>query len=160
TIKDGVKGIPFYVKDKTGQVLVDSKGAHIDIPADFQFQTGTFKAAPPASVQKFLVKEGISATALFGFNRQLRFTEYYIAPKDALFVMGTAADNPHVGEATAVQGVEDVMIQSGGPLFYISDKSEKDVLAGYGWRIRGGLFGGGALSVVCLVIIFKYLGLL
>lgn len=160
TIKSGEHRDPFFVKDKTGSVLVHPRGATIDIPADNTVQTGSFRSINPL-VKKFAAKNKFDLQSFFGFNRSLRFTEYYLAPGDKIFVLGTAGDNPHTEESTAQHGVEDVMIQEkrGNP-YYISDKDEKGVLNAFAWKVYGGLFGGGALFIVCLGILLAWAGAL
>ncbi|MBW2971899.1 E3 ubiquitin ligase family protein [Candidatus Woesearchaeota archaeon] len=159
TIKSGTDMVNFFLKDNTGAVLVDPKGAQVDIPEDYSYNTGIAGRTPPMVVS-FLKNNDLSHTTLFGFNKQMRYTEYYIAPKDKLYILGTAGDNPFVEEATAQKNEEDIMIQKArGSIYYISDKPEKDILGTLRWKVIGGFFGGGALIVGCLTIILIYLGL-
>ena len=159
TIKKGEQRVKFYLKDSTGSVLVDPEKAKIEIPADYTAESGVGK--PPAKiVQSFLSTQKISYKGILGFNRRLRYTEYYIAPKDKLYIMGTAGDNPYVEEATAQKSEEDMMIQKGKSFYYISDKPEKDVLKSYKWKVIAGLWGGSGLILFCLFIIFWYFGIL
>ncbi|MBI5389437.1 hypothetical protein HZB01_03595 [Candidatus Woesearchaeota archaeon] len=158
TLKDENDGIPFFLQDETGKVLVDPIGADIEIPKDAQYNS-SFGRDPPKEVQFFLKTQNIAFEGLFGANKQMRFTEYYIAPQDKLYIMGTAMKNPAV-KASAV-GVENVMIAKGKnyPTYYISDRAEKDILKSLRWKVFGGIVGGAALSVVCLGIMLAYLGL-
>lgn len=150
---------PFFVKDKTGSVLVHPQGATIDLKAHV-VQTGTFRSTPP-HIKKFASEHNINLQSFFGFNKQLKFTEYILAQGDPVFVLGTAGDNPHQEEATARHSVEDIMIQEkrGNP-YYISDKSEKDVLSSFALSVYGGLIGGSALFLICLGILFGMIGAL
>jgi hypothetical protein len=90
----------------------------------------------------------------------MRYREYYVAPKDELYIMGTAGDNPFVDELTAKNSVDDVMIQKGknDKFYYISDKPEKDILGSLKWKMYGGVFGGIALVAACMAIIFLSFG--
>jgi len=145
----------FYLKDDTGIVLVDPKGAEIDIPIDFNF-TAVPGIGMPEQVKQFIRSRNIT----IGSNT-MRFREYFIAPRDKLYIMGTAGDNPFVQEASAQKGIEDVMIQKGeGNIYYISDRSEKEVLKNMKWKYITGIFGGGAIIVVCLFVILIYLNLI
>ena len=75
-----------------------------------------------------------------------------------MYILGTAGDNPFVEEATGKRNVDDIMIQKGNEkIYYLSDKSEKGLVSGLAWKAFGGIFGGAALSVVCLLIILFYL---
>jgi len=52
TIKSDVKTEPFYLKDDTSAVLVDPKGAAVEIPEDFHFNSGLGED-PPESIKQF-----------------------------------------------------------------------------------------------------------
>ena len=157
-IKDGSDSVHFFLKDKTGLVLVEPKDAEVEIPQDFQFESSMGKD-PPQYVKDFLKKNRMSFEGFLGINKKMRYKEHFIAPKDNLYILGTAGDNPFVEEATAQHGIEDVMIQKGKNVFYISDKPEKEVLGqlGFGYFY---IIGGAILSTVCLFIILFYLNLL
>lgn len=157
TVDSGEDTRLFFVKDQTGCVLVDSKGAEIEIPTDYK-QSGT--QAPPERVQAFLQKKNLSFKGWF-FNKNMRYTEYHLAPGDAVFVTGEAGDNPFVEEGTTVEGYKDVMISKGkSEFFYISDTPEKRVLDGLKWKVWGGIFGGMALSAACVFFLFSHWKLL
>ena len=53
TICNEVHGTPFYVRDDTGQVLVDPNGAEVEIPQDTRFESG-LGSDPPEPIQAFL----------------------------------------------------------------------------------------------------------
>lgn len=157
TIKKGSKWILFHLKDDTGEVVVDPKEAEVDIPIDFTTEPGSGKTVPP-SLSEFMAQEGLTLTGFLGFSKRLRFSEYFIAPGDKLYILGTADDNPFVSEGTAVEGFRDVMIQKGkGSLFYISDKSEKACLKQHRMSMALQIYGGGAAFVGSLAyILFKF----
>lgn len=157
TVAEGDRGARFYLKDDTGRVLVEPKGANIDIPSDFEFNSG-WGRNPSSSIKKFLEKQNLG----FGGFRQRRYREYFIAPKDNLYIMGTAGDNPLVKEGTGKRNADDIMIQKGEyeKFYYISDKPEKGVLKSLKWKAIGGIFGGGALSALCLATILLYFGII
>jgi len=160
TIKKGFDSIPFYLKDNTGKVLVDPKGAIVDIPKDFEFKSG-FRRDPPVAVKQFLTSNRLKFETFLGMNRTMRYREYFIEPNDKLYIMGTAGDNPYVEETTAQQNVEDIMIQKGKheKFYYISDKPEHAVLKSTKLKAFGCLFGGAALFIGGLAAILINLGL-
>jgi hypothetical protein len=160
-VKKGEDMAHFYLKDPTGQVLVDPAGAKIDIKPDYEFTSGLGKD-PPEKVLSFLSREGINHESFFSMNKEMRFREYVIRPKDKLYILGTAADNPFVEEGTAKHSTEDIMIHKGNneKFYYISDSSERDILGRLRWKVYGGIGGGIALVAVCLSLIFLYTGLL
>lgn len=140
------RGAEFFLRDETGTVLVDPNGAEIEIPMDYESRT-------MPSFFKMSVNVGP-----FGFSTgsRRRYREWLIEPGDKLYIMGNAGDNPFVEEGTASHSEKDIMIQKGGPMFYITDKLEKDVLKSFGWRIGGFVGGGFLLLLGGLAIILKY----
>jgi hypothetical protein len=159
TVKKGEDSTHFYLKDNTGSVLVDPKKATIDIPEDYSFTSGLGKA-PTAKIKDFMQSKNLSIKGFFGFNKKIRFVEHYIAPKDKMYVLGTAGDNPFVEDTTAQKNEEDIMIQKGNNYYYISDRPEKEILKTLKMKVIGGVYGGGALILVCLIVILKYMNLL
>ena len=91
--------LPFFIDDKTGKVLVNPDGAELDIHRDFHEVYGTsllsFSADVPSAVSVFLSRHGVSS------NRKVKIEEYCIKPKNALFVLGTLAENHELSLGTA-----------------------------------------------------------
>ncbi|MCF7861030.1 E3 ubiquitin ligase family protein [Candidatus Woesearchaeota archaeon] len=160
TIDSGILQDHFYVKDNTGYVLVDPFGANIDIQKDNEYQSGAFRGAIPGTAKVFLDKNSIKTKGLFGFKRPLRLREYYLTPGDKIYVMGYAGDNPHIEDGSSQENAQDIMIQKGNSFFYISDSPEKEVLKKMFWKSFLSLYGGAALIIVCLFIIFAYFNIL
>ncbi|NTV23068.1 MAG: hypothetical protein HGA85_01675 [Nanoarchaeota archaeon] len=158
-ISQGYIGGPFFIKDNTGTVLVDPDGARMDIPMDHEYMLS--KKGPTGRIIEFLTGRGISYKGLI-FNKELRLREYYLAPGDKVFVMGVAGKNPFADPDRASLNEEGVMIQKGKhkEFYYIADKDEKEVLKKMGWQVIIGFFGGAALMIVCLFIIFAYFRIL
>ncbi|MBU0530194.1 MAG: GIDE domain-containing protein [Candidatus Aenigmatarchaeota archaeon] len=157
TIKHDEKRLRFYLKDDTGKVLVDSEGAKVDIKRDFAYDTALGQKIPD-NITRFLDKSKIRYKGVFGFKKSMRFRESFIEPLDKLYILGTADDNPFVKDASTTAGVEDVIIHKGSNIYYISDRSEKEMLKSFKWKIMAGLLGGGLLIVGCLFVILLYLG--
>jgi len=84
--------VPFFLDDNTGQVMVDPRGADLDLHRDFQqeFCDGFFttKEEAPPNVHSFLARHGINTT------NKIKVEEFCIKPKNALFLLGTLDDNP------------------------------------------------------------------
>jgi len=84
--------VPFYLDDNTGRVLVDPRGAEMDIHRDFheEYSHSLFSThiEVPATVSGFLARHAIST------DNKIKIEEYCIKPKNALFVLGTLAENP------------------------------------------------------------------
>jgi hypothetical protein len=82
--------VPFYLDDNTGHVLVDPAGAEMDIHRDFHEEYGTsvfFGKEMPPNVRAFLVRHGVAG------DRNVRVEERCIKPRNALFILGTLAEN-------------------------------------------------------------------
>jgi len=84
--------VPFFLDDNTGKVLVDPRGADLDLHQDFhqEFCDGFFttKEEAPPNVRSFLSRHGISTT------NKIKVEESCIKPKNALFLLGTLDENP------------------------------------------------------------------
>ena len=157
TVRKGEMAELFYLKDETGMVLVDPKGANVDIPSDNVINSGIGNS-PSQTVLSFLGSQRLSHKSLF-FNKRMRYTEYFLAPGDNCYILGTAGDNPFVEDATVQEGMEDVMIRKGqGGIFYITDKQEKDLLSSLKRKAMLGVIGGPLLSGACLALIFISMG--
>ncbi len=86
--------VPFFIDDNTGRVLVDPRGADLDLHCDFKdkFSDSPFstKGPLPDSIYHFLTSHGIAT------SNDLRVEEYCIKPKNSLFILGTLAENPGI----------------------------------------------------------------
>ena len=84
--------VPFFLDDNTGKIMVDPRGADLDLHCDFgqQFCDSFFstKQAVPDHVRSFLSRHGISTT------NKIKVEEFCIKPKNALFLLGTLDENP------------------------------------------------------------------
>jgi len=84
--------VPFFLEDTTGRVLVNPQGAEMDIHRDFhdEFSNSVFSSnlEIPGNITNFLLTHGIST------DKKVKVEEYCIKPKNALFVLGTLAQNP------------------------------------------------------------------
>ncbi|MGA8437126.1 MAG: GIDE domain-containing protein [Candidatus Sulfotelmatobacter sp.] len=84
--------VPFFLDDNTGKVMVDPRGAELDLHRDFRQEFCdsffTTKEEVPANVRMILQRHGISTT------NKIKVEEFCIKPKNALFVLGTLGENP------------------------------------------------------------------
>jgi E3 Ubiquitin ligase len=89
--------VPFFVDDNTGRVLVDPRGADLELHRDFEqeFCDSFFTTKDPApdNVHTFLARHGIVT------NNKIKVEEYCIKPKNSLFILGTLTENPGLGVA-------------------------------------------------------------
>jgi hypothetical protein len=84
--------VPFFLEDNTGRILVNLQGAEMDIHRDFHDEFGTtlFSSSLgiPSNIASFLARNGVST------DKKIKVDEYCIKPKNALFILGTLAQNP------------------------------------------------------------------
>jgi len=84
--------LPFFVDDNTGRVLVDPRGADMDLHRDFEQEFCnsffTTKDPAPANVNSFLSRHGIVT------DNKIKVEEFCIKPKNSLFILGTLTENP------------------------------------------------------------------
>ena len=147
-------GNNFYLEDNTGKVLVDVFDADLDIPSTFVFHSG-IGTNPPPHIEVFLKKNGMNPEGFLGINRSLRYTELRIKPGDELYVLGRADINPdkHLGKS---ENNSDnlIMRRSKSPnMYYISNRSEIQIMSKIDSRIVGKILGGALLIGGCLFII-------
>ncbi len=95
--------VPFFVDDNSGRVLVDPRGADLDLHRDFEQEFCdsffTTKDPSPDNVRSFLARHGIVT------NNKIKVEEYCIKPKNSLFILGTLSENP--GLEVGPQPVQD-----------------------------------------------------
>jgi hypothetical protein len=86
--------VPFFVDDNTGRMMVDPRGAELELHRDFQkeFCDSFFTTKDPApdNVRTFLARHGIAT------NNKIKVEEFCIKPKNSLFILGTLAENPGI----------------------------------------------------------------
>lgn len=160
TLKKGADLVHFCLRDETGSVLVDPNYSRIDLNADLNVTSG-FGRDPPSVVKAAIKRMGLSHETFLGINKTMKYQEFVLEPGNKVYILGTAGDNPFVEDTTGQKNEEDIMIQKGKheKIYYISDRSEKDLVSSLKWKSLGGLIGGAALSVVCLAVILFMLGL-
>jgi hypothetical protein len=86
----------------------------------------------------------------------MRYRETIIVPDDSLYIMGTAGENSFNKEMTA-NHVDSIMIQKGKyeKQYYISDKSENQILKNL-TILTYGMWGVGiALCIVGIILFFR-----
>ena len=84
--------VPFFVDDNSGQLLVAPDGAELDLHRDFreEYSSSFFSTLDdvPAAVSNFLARHGVEP------HRKIRVEERCVKPNNALFIVGTLAENP------------------------------------------------------------------
>ncbi len=107
--------VPFYLDDNTGRVLINPEGADMDIHCDFkeEYSNSVFSTldAIPENVRDFLVRYNVTS------NHKTRVEERCIKPKNALFILGTLADNIERLGAAESQTQDSELSQAGDLMF-------------------------------------------
>lgn len=90
--------VPFFVDDNTGRMMVDPRGAEIELHRDFQREFCdsffTTKDPMPDNVRTFLARHGVAT------NNKIKVEEFCIKPKNSLFILGTLGENPGIEIST------------------------------------------------------------
>jgi hypothetical protein len=108
--------VPFFLDDGTGQLLIAPEGAELDLHRDFrqEYSSSFFSTldAVPAEVNNFLARHGVES------RRKIRVEERCLKPKNALFIVGTLAENPGIEVRPlplAIQNTRGLVLVSDGP---------------------------------------------
>jgi hypothetical protein len=84
--------VPFYVDDSTDKVLVDPRGAEMDLHCDFeqQYNRSILFDGPemPGCIRDFLMRHGANP------DKRIKVAEYCVKPHNVLFILGTLSQNP------------------------------------------------------------------
>ena len=93
-VAEEILHVPFYVDDHTDKVLIDPRGADIDLHCHWKEEYNRAvrtRAAEdmPERIVQFLLRHGVDPA-----NKQIKLEESSIRPKDFLFVLGTLSQNP------------------------------------------------------------------
>jgi len=115
--------VPFYLDDDTGKVLVDPRGAEMDLHCDLseQYHRSILFSGPemPGSVVEFLTRYGVEP------DRRIKVEERCIKPKNFLFVLGTLSQNPGLDASIRPAWAERAG-QKFMPPFNAKDKNKDD----------------------------------
>jgi len=179
---------PFFVSDATGNVMIDPRGAELQLPSTSRDGTST-----NSYLSHFLAQHGADPSATAGVD------EYCVEIGDQLFITGTLQENPqprglprspfergprgYLTEAEAdIQRREafesldplvplgsggsdrefdmnpPVILAKGEGPFLISQQSEREILADLGARSFLYIWGGPLLALLCLWRLLLRLG--
>jgi hypothetical protein len=124
-VAEDVLHVPFYVDDGSGKVLIDPRGAEMDLHCDFkeEYHRSLLHGGTelPGYVEEFLTRHGVDP------DTAIKVEEYCIKPKNYLFVLGTLSQNPGL-DATVAPAWADRKRANNGTNPH--DKFEDTVLAG------------------------------
>ncbi len=165
-VHDERTGVRFQVEDETGRVKVDPAGAEFDVPCTLEYSTErglsallglTLSRMNDARVNSHEIPglfQGFCSSRGIGWQGPMRFYERNVSPEDPVYVLGTAGEIPGVQDE-----FERILIQQSRthPWFFIAEGSQKDVLSRMGTQTWMHIWGGAALSLVCLgFVLYKF----
>ena len=75
---------PFFVEDETGRLMIDPRGAQLDLPAEYEEEVSGESMAE--RTRRFLRRHGLST------HGETMVSEYAIKPGDPLLVVGTVQE--------------------------------------------------------------------
>jgi hypothetical protein len=137
------KHVPFFLDDNTGKIMIDPRGADLDLHRDFQEQFCdsffTTKEEAPSNVRDFLLRHGVSTT------NKIKVEECCIKPKNALFLLGTLDDNPGL-ELTPEPIYDDEFTTLSGNAFSLFSKEIEEARSAISGLREGGLSLHGGLQ--------------
>jgi hypothetical protein len=103
-VADETLYLPFFIKDSTGQLLVEAAGADLDLRPQFRREyVVTLLEDVPPRVGVFLSRHGLA------LDRDLCIEECLIKAEDTLFVAGTVGENPGVQMRPSSPRVRDIL---------------------------------------------------
>ena len=152
------KGVLFKLDDGTGKILVDARGANLEnLTRSLDIDTGLDDNPITDTILEYCKKHDIDLYHKNGSIKNFEFKETYIPTGQDLYIMGIASRNKYK-ENESKPGENDNMIgyQLRQRIFYISDKSEKEILKNSVQNSRVMLIGGIVLSVIGLIGIIDY----
>jgi E3 ubiquitin ligase len=85
--------VPFFLNDSTGQLLIEARGAELDLQNEFHKEYDSLLPTAhelPRSVSFFLARHEVSTA------RRIRIEECCIRPESVVFVAGAVTENPGV----------------------------------------------------------------
>ena len=155
TIAKGTSEEPFYVQDETGRVLVVPFDAQLVLP-DKRTTRSNWTGTLPQETILGLLKLGVAVDGWFG-QKTIRCSEAFILPQERVYVMGTAQEQRGMGDGTE-HSAQLYIGSSRDNEFIISDRSEKELLSRLQWELWASIGGGPALTLLCLLLMFKLYG--
>ena len=152
------KGVLFNLDDGTGEILIDARGANLEnLTRDINIDTRLDDNPITDTILEYCKKHDIDLYHKNGSIKNIELKETYIPIGQDLYIMGIASRNKYK-ENESKPGENDNMIgyQYRQRIFYISDKSEKEILKNSVQNSRVMLIGGLVLSVIGLIGIIDY----
>lgn len=132
----------FYIEDNTGKALINPK----NITANYNYDIKTNGSRQlPEKVKTYLEKKGYKVNGIF--RKSYRCREIYVEEGDNLYVL---AKTKKLNNGEIIISGEDCTFS------YMSDHVEKELIKKLLGQIILKVYGGAALTVICIAVILAY----
>ena len=144
------KGVLFNIDDGTGKILIDARGANLEnltrkLDIDISDETDL-----SSTILDYCKMNKIELLHKNGSKKRIEIKETYIPVGQNLYIMGIAKKHK-TDNSKSIQQDYIIGYQYRQKIFYISDKSEKNILKNSVHNNRIMIFGGIVLSVIGLI---------
>lgn len=162
TIYSNRKAPPFLLRDETGELVVDPADAEWAL-GDWDYRKELNENESSLRIKEFvknqLNESSVLDVDLLGGERR-RFSENRLHPEDDVYVLGAATpveDHPQLDA-----NVSDLFLgmDHNTGLFYLSDRSESEIIRSKWWGIIGLIVSGTTLAPAAAVTFCYVLGVL
>lgn len=144
----------FYLRDDTGQILVSPVGADIEVARHLKLEMGLKPENPPETLYGFELDSIQSIKDIAGMGKIKIAEEYYIAPGDKVYVLGSAENRKTRGKDGTDKNENLLILKKGRHnICYISDKGERKIKEKHFIKIMLELYGGALLSLGGLALL-------
>ena len=148
----------FNLDDGTGKILIDARGANLEnLTRSIDIESRQGDSTITDTILDYCKQHGIELYRKNGTLKKIEFKETHIPIGQDLYIMGIASKNKHKDPAPkSEQNDNMIRYQFRQRIFYISDKSEKEILTNSVQNSRIMLIGGMVLSVIGLIGVMDF----
>ena len=152
------KGVLFNLDDGTGSILIDARGANLEnLTRSIDIESRQGESTITDTILEYCKQRGIELYRKNGTLKNIEFKETHIPVGQDLYIMGIASKNKYKDPASKSEQNDNMIgYQFRQRIFYISDKSEKEILTNSVQNSRIMLIGGMVLSVIGLIGVMDF----
>ena len=152
------KGVLFNLDDGTGKILIDARGANLEnLTRSIDIESRQGDNTITDTILDYCKQRGIELYRKNGTLKKIEFKETHIPVGQDLYIMGIASKNKYKDPASKSEQNDNMIgYQFRQRIFYISDKSEKEILTNSVQNSRIMLIGGMVLSVIGLIGVMDF----
>ncbi|HWG89822.1 MAG TPA: GIDE domain-containing protein [Candidatus Thermoplasmatota archaeon] len=148
TVKEGKYMPDFLLRDETGAIVVRHGNRTLPHKETTELDSGTFDDPEP-HVAAFLRSLDMDHETWLGFNKSMRFKEYFMPPGTEAYVLATAERDPKAPRTA--EGNENLFLTPEGRIpFVVHFGQETDLIGKY--RLQFALLLAGGIGALALAI--------